>query len=319
MPVTNFCARPRLLGALTFGAALLAGVALSPTRGEAQSVPQAPSFTSARPVGMGNAFVGGGNSSGALFSNPAGLVTVGVYSLEVGYQRAGVQGDNSIGVSVIDSKTNPAIALGAGYAYTFGEGLSPSDNDNTSQHDISLAAAFPIVQQVLAVGVGGRYLSRFDGFGPPPADAEDEDAKGERLRAAGFTLDAGLVVNAGRMLSIGGAVRNLLVPEGFTIGRSYQAGLGLFVEGVHVEAEWIGETTADGSTFGNGVAAGIEYTLGSVPVRAGWNLAGLTEQHYVSAGIGWRSTEAGVDFGFRQNVSGIAEDRTFIFSLSGFL
>lgn len=272
-------------------------------------------FQSVRPLGMGNAFVGGGNSNGALYRNPAGIISAGVYSLEAGYQRSANL--NSFGTSIVDSKTNPQIAMGIGYAYSFGDGPTRIDDDDIARHDLRGAIAFPLVPQRVALGVGVHYSRFFAGFGPPPEDSEE--TRGPQIIDGGFSMDVGLMANLGRVFNIGIAAQRLLQPDGYPLGRAYAGGFGVFLGGAHFEVGWRGEERLRDGEFGNGVNVGLEYTIVTIPIRVGYDLDPRTEGNYISAGLGYRSDHAGADFGFRQNLSeGQSNDRMIGVSLSGY-
>jgi len=284
-------------------------------------------LTSPRAVAMGNAFVGGGNSTGALFHNPAGLVTAGIYALEIGYQNAGVDKTNSLGAAVIDAKTNPSIAAGAAYSYTFGSGPTDSPIDDVRDHAVRVGLAFPAVPQRLALGLGLRYENYRAGFAfdndPSEIDPDDSDVDpnaGDGIRNKAISLDLGVMAVASQNFLFGFAVQNVIQPESYTRGRVYAAGVGIFVESLHLELAYRGMQDPGGGSVKHGFSAGVEYTIDVVPIRAGFERNGLSEANYFSAGFGWRSQSAGFDAAYRQNLGAdLGFDRTFLFTVSGFL
>lgn len=268
-------------------------------------------FTSARQLGMGSAFVGGGNSNGALFTNPAGLVTAAVYSFEAGYMFGGGSDLNSVGASIVDSKTNPNVAAGFGYSYSFSNGETDSRLDNVGDHNIRGALGFPIIPRVLAVGLGAHYIMYNRGTF---IDAEGNEVD-ESYRA--LSLDVGVQAVAARTVSFGIAGRNLLQPREFVPPREVSGGIGVFVDALHIEAQYLARENEVVEQWDSGFAAGVEYTIAIIPIRLGYEREATLGDNFVTAGLGWRSEVAGADFAFRQNVDN-TDDRYISISAAGY-
>lgn len=265
---------------------------------------------SLRAFGMGDAFVAGGNSNGAIFHNPAGIVTASMYSAEAGYVFRDGNNSSAATASIIDSSTNPNI--GAGVAYTYGFGGAVDDVSSAiSDHDIRFALSSPAVPGRFSIGLGGRYMSVGGRF---PFDDEGNEVRSERDKA--FTMDVGVMALAG-IVTVGAAAQNLIQADDFNLPRRWTAGAGVLSGDFHVEAQYVGQSLAGGGTenVGHGFAIGAEYIAVSVPIRVGFSRDGLTDQNSISTGLGYRSQTFGVDAAFRQNLDE-NQERTFGGSLS---
>jgi len=269
-----------------------------------------------RAVGMGEAYAGGGNASGAIFHNPAGIITAGVYEGLAGWQLAGATDSNAIGVSIVDSKTNPNVAAAAAWSYVFANGDGDTRADDARDHHFRGALAFPVVPQRLSLGLGARYTSVRTGWS---LGSDGTESGGEAQRAKPFTFDAGLMASVNRNLVVGASFQNILQPDDAIEGRRYNAGIGVYLDALHVELAYAGEQSLTGSQTGHGVRAGAEYTLGPVPIRLGFSRNGLSEQNYVHGGLGYRSRTVGLDVALQQNVSGVPDDRLILISISGYM
>ncbi len=299
-----------------------------------------PEFTNPRVLGMGGAFTGGGNGLGALYHNPAGVLTAGVYEFDIGFQRTfGTEG-NAFGVGIADAKTNPSIAAAFAYSFAFGRdpalqrafdaaGDSLEDaNSRFRDHDIRGALAFPIVPQRVSIGAGLHYVHASRGSYSQDVSREvtieltDEngDPTGETqvqteitsddfvIRHSGLTLDAGIFALLSEEISFGFAARNLLKIDDWNQNRRLEAGIGGHFEALHVEAGWFAEQSDEGK-FESGANVGIEYSVVSAPLRLGYRYDGATGSHFLASGAGYRSEKVGVDIGFEQNMSNRPERR----------
>lgn len=269
-----------------------------------------------RAVGMGEAYAGGGNASGAIFHNPAGIITAGVYEGLAGWQLSGEPDGNAIGVQIVDSKTNPNVAAAASWSYVFANGDEDTRADDVRDHHFRGALAFPVVPQRLSLGLGARYTSVRTGWS---LGSDGTENGGEAERAKPFTFDAGLMASLSRNFILGASFQNILQPDDAIEGRRYNAGVGVYFDALHVELAYAGEASLTSNETGHGVRAGLEYTLGPAPLRAGFSRDGLSEQNYVHGGIGYRSRTFGMDLALQQNVSGTAGDRLIMLSINGYM
>lgn len=260
----------------------------------AQEQPQIASLTtrSVRPTGFGGAFVAGAAGNGALMSNPGGLDAVHLYALEASYGRATEAGPSAWGVSVVDSKTNPAFAGGVSYSRGSVGGDTSEKQDDYASQQFRLGLGLPLVEGALTLGVVGSYTTLTT---PKLSDTE----LGEDLSS--MSVDAGLHGVLGKMVMIGLTGRNLIESESIGLKREVAAGLGLMFGPLLLSGNWEGrpEQGADGA-MASGYAAGLEFSVETVPLRVGFRQEPVSGSQTVTGGIGWRSKESGLDFAFEQ-------------------
>jgi hypothetical protein len=117
---------------------------------------------------VGGAFVAGAAGNGALRSNAGGLAAVHLYALEATYGRATEAGPSAWGVSIVDSKTNPAFAGGVSYSRgSVGDDTTAKQDDYASQQ-IRLGLGLPLGEgdtrfaavfaQLKAAGYSGDFI-----------------------------------------------------------------------------------------------------------------------------------------------------------------
>lgn len=273
------------------------------------------------------AYIGGGSSNGALYANPAGLITTAVYSLEAGYQHATANSGNALHGSIVDSKTNGSLAAGFGYSFGFSPGEEGTDDDNVRDHDIRAGLAIPLVPQMLSLGAAAHFTARNRG-----RIATDDGEKDLTLR--GLTADVGLMATFNGQFALGVVGQNLIaVQNARDLQRGVGVGAGLFLGNFHLEAEYRGQyrhsisqpiagdpdgarETTTPADFGHGAAVGAEYVLGQIPLRVGYSHLPFG-QHRLGAGLGYRSQAFGMDAAYEQNLE-FSDDRRVTVSFSGY-
>lgn len=250
-----------------------------------------------RAAGMGEAFTSIANGTGGIYHNPAGVARAVMYSVDGLFEYT--PSGTILNASIVDSKTNPSLAAGAGYSYFFGR----DELSHLTGHDIRLALGIPVVPDRVAIGVGGRYLIMTDSSG----------AKDDQL-IKGFTLDAGLIFRLADMLHLGFAGKNLInvcdddprcrglapttVTGGLSLGRETS-----FMLSADVGFDL---TTREDAALNVGV--GAEYLIsGIIPIRAGFMHRGAIEHNYITFGGGWRSSAAGVDLSYQHDLQNSSE------------
>ena len=267
---------------------------------------QAQYLDSSRGAGMG-AVRGDPVGSSAVIYNPAGLSRALFYSAEAQYFRAQQERVNVAGITIVDSRTQPQLAVGVAYGYQF------SDKSAEIQHngqDVKLALAHAVIPERFHVGFGFRYVAVNRTYGDLE-DADDmemanmtEDLRPNLEALEGFTVDAGLLFSPSRSFHIGVVGHNLVDVESDAL--PVQAGGGIAYTGNPVVLALDG--LADFSRHPDGVkpvlAGGLEVLLGRlVPFRLGYKFDGVgtcdeaTNQceanHWVSGGIGFMSAPRG--------------------------
>ncbi len=205
--------------------------------------------------------------SSAVIRNPAGMARGSTYAAEGQFFR-GSDKINAAAINVVDSKTQPTMAVGVSYGYQFADGDVASEG-----HDVRLAAAHPAIPDQLSVGVGLHYLSIDRGKETPALD--------------GFTLDVGFLLSLSPEFHLAGMGHNLLDMDEPTLPRRVGGGLsytGLFVLAVDVLADL--DTHEDGPKAV--VNAGLEILLGeAVPIRLGYEHDGAEQTKWMSGGVGF--------------------------------
>lgn len=248
-----------------------------------------------RPSGMGMAYTAVGEGTGGIFFNPGGIASSMMYQVEGTYEYT--PSGSALNAAIIDSKTNPDVAAGVAYSYFFGRG----DYDALSGHDINLAIALPVIPDQISVGVGGRYMIVLG-----------EDLDGDSIDVMkGFTLNAGALFRASDMLQIGIAGRNLLnicKDDEICAGiapTNIAAGLSLSDRETFVLAADGGiDLTTDPDKVQPFFQVGAEYFAGAkFPLRLGYQRLEATSRNMLTAGLGLRMKAAGLDAGFRMDLS----------------
>lgn len=309
-------------------------------RDAARAVPS-PEVRGIRSMGMGDAFVGGGGGVSAVYSNPAAVISGAVYEGAATYIRSFGSDLNSLGVSLVDAKTNSSLAAGFGYSLGLGENAALQDLFDANaevvsstrarivDHDIHGVIALPVVPQRLSLGAGVHYYRHARGRwtqtvtertergtdGQTTVSLDDVD-ENYAVDDRGITLDAGVLALASDQFSLGFSVANLLNHEEIAGGRTFRGGAALFLESVHIEAEWRASTLADGG-LEHGAAVGLEAVIQQAPLRVGFRYQN-TDAMFLALGGGFRADRFGGDLAFEQNVRASA-DRRFGFSMSLFL
>ena len=236
----------------------------------------AQTFSEARAQGMGGAVHADPLGNSAMVSNPAGLARGYMYGLEAGYFRSGPGDVNAAGLNIIDSKTQPSLAMGLSYGYEFSDSKTKPGVDG---HDARLAFAHPMIPNQLSMGVGLHYM-HFNRTGGP-----------DDLKA--FTLDAGLVFSLTPGIHLGVAGQNLINTH--DAAAPMLAGGGLAYTGEYATLDF--DTMADFTTAGEAkpvFLGGIELLLGKiVPIRAGVERNQASEVTRISGGLGFTMAEEG--------------------------
>jgi len=254
---------------------LLALAAVVPVTAAAQ-VPLDP-----RSVGLAGAVRADPVANSALFGNPAGMARTYVYAAQAAYRRLGPNDTNSFGASIVDSKTQPSLAVGVGYAYEFADSGAPVEIES---HDARMAFSHALIPNQAFLGMGLRYL-RFD-------------RPGSALDASEFTLDAGAVISLSPTIHLGVNGENLLQTDEPTAPRRAGGGLAyttdVFVLDLDGFSEW-SDLDLDGKKTASFVfAGGAELFLAeAIPFRLGVERHQGAKETTVSGGIGFSTASEG--------------------------
>ena len=234
----------------------------------------AQTFGEARAQAMGGAVHADPVGNSSMVSNPAGLARAYMYGLEAGFFRSGPGDVNSAGLNIVDSKTQPSLAMGLAYGYEFSD---TKTKPSVEGHDARLAFAHPMIPNQLVAGVGLHYMHLNRSGGP------------DDLKA--FTVDAGLVFSASSALHIGLAGQNLLNTH--DPAAPMLAGGGVAYTGEFATLDF--DAMADFTTQEKAkpvYLGGLELMLGRVvPLRAGVEFNRATESTRISGGLGFTMAE----------------------------
>lgn len=257
---------------------------------------QAQIAETARGIAMGGAVRADPVGNSALISNPAGMARSYIYAGQGQYVRDST-GLNAVGGNVVDSKTNQALAVGAAYHFQW----ASDDDVSNDGHDVRLGFAHAFRPQVFHFGLGLRYLHLDRSVGDVKSEVRD------------FTLDAGLLYSPSPSVHLGLVGHNLIDAEDPSLPR--QAGGGIAFTGEHVTIDF--DALADFESHPDGpkplLAVGGEMLIGGViPLRGGYRYDGVTENNWLSGGLGFldtsRSKEGNqLNVAFRQNLSNTQE------------
>lgn len=289
----------KLLLPLLFIVATLGGMSAAFAE-EEESFQGRPEFYGGmRAAGAGGSHTAIASGTDAIYYNPAGVARAPMYVLDGAFSYT-PQG-SIVGAGIADSKINPQIAGGAAYNFYFGQG----ENKNLSGHDARIALAIPVVPERVSVGIGVRYLHIIDKSLP-----KIEDEKNSQALLAGFTGDVGVTVRAHDLVHLGLSGQNLLdhcsdddACRGTTPTR-INLGVGIGQETAFMASGRVALDLTSGPEPLFDFGVGAEYLVAQmIPLRVGFERRAFLEQNMITAGGGWRSEQAGVDFAYRHDLS----------------
>lgn len=234
----------------------------------------AQTFNEPRAQGMGGAVHADPLGNSAMFGNPAGLARAYLYGFEANFFRTGPGDVNAMGLNIVDSKTQPSLAMGIAYAYEFSD---PKTKPGVEGHDARMAFGHPLIPNQLALGVGLHYMHLNRTGGPPDLKA--------------FTLDAGLSFSMTSALHLGIAGQNLIQTD--DPAAPMLAGGGLAYTGSIATIAF--DTMTDFTTQDAPkpvFQGGLEIFLGKiVPVRLGFERNQAQEVTRISGGLGFTTAD----------------------------
>jgi hypothetical protein len=252
-----------------------------------------------RGAAMGTAVRGDPLGTSALEYNPAGMSRAYLYTLEGHYFRGGPGDRNVVGVAVVDSKTQPALAVGVGYGFEFTDGGADLE---VQGHDIKLGFASALVPKKVHAGLTLNYLT-YEFEGADPLD--------------GFTLDAGMLFSITPALHLGLVGHDLINLDHPSKPR--RAGGGVAYTGalltLDVDALVDFDSQDDPKPV---VATGLEILAAeTVPLRLGYEWDGARETQWVSGGVGFISsgqaaTGSQIGVTYRQSLD---DTKSFLFGV----
>ncbi|MBJ6761001.1 hypothetical protein JGU66_09510 [Myxococcaceae bacterium JPH2] len=262
---------------------MLSVLSVCPAAFAAEPAEELRTISSARAVGMGNAYRALGQGTEALQGNPAAMALFPAYRVEATGSWDTHTKDGYLGIGLMDSSTSK-LALGVDYHWVSLRGAG----SRASAHLSSLGAAVPLTQGVM-VGVIGRYLR----------------LSGQDRYANSTTLDVGALLRLSEAIVVGFSAHNLIDTHNAELTRYYSGHLGILAGTVTAAFDVRGDfTTRESSVFTyNG---GLEYVLDQVvPLRVGYTYDGFSRSSKLGLGLGFMSPGGGgIDLGYQHEFGG---------------
>ena len=256
-------------------------------------------FEGSRAAGAGHAHSAITSGVDNIYQNPAGTARAPMYVLDGNFTHtpAGL----IMGAGILDSMLNPQLAVGVSYNYFSGTG----DHEHLSGHDARAAVGIPVVPEQVSIGAGVRLLRITD----TTIDDSLEDVDDQYL-ISGLTFDAGVNIRASDLLHLGLVGRNLIdhcADDGRCTGATptrISAGIGAGDETMFLlSAEGTADLTSGDEPLFE-YAFGAEYLADqSIPLRIGYERRNYLDRHLITAGLGWRSEEFGIDAAYRHDLN----------------
>ena len=248
-----------------------------------------------RSLGMGEAYRASGAGNGAIYTNPAGISRLTMYSAEWMWLRL-PDGSDVFHVSAVDTKTQD-FGAGLGYSWT---------PDDTDEHDLRLALSYSAVPERLFVGSTMRYV-----FLDRPEGTANEHV---------VAFDVGLAAHLGAGFFLGAVAHNLIDDDALADASDRHFGFGASWEGAAtISADVLLDPARSGGDMLTYQAGGELLVAEQVPVRAGWTFSPATAAHTFSVGGGVMTPTGALEAAYRQRVDGGPEERTFSLSMKLFL
>jgi hypothetical protein len=267
-------------------------------------------YETPRSLAMGGALRALGNGTTAIFVNPANMPLTQLYHIDASGQFT-PEATRAIGTATaVDSITSSKrIAGGA----SFSGGLIDPDGLNRVFTDFRSAAAYPFGDRFF-LGAGFRYLRMIqDGFGllDNAATKKYSPVSGGLLDTTGqrdafvdtFTFDVGATVRIGDSVHIGIVGQNLTHPGNTLLPTTAGGGIGYGNKDFSIEIDGLADFDSWTSVTGRFMAGGEYLAANKVPLRLGYQYDQGAGVHSVSGGIGYVSTEVGVEVGVRRTLS----------------
>lgn len=282
-------------GNRNFGPALVAFTALTAASFGTAPAQAREDGAPAAALGAGDAVRASATGAAGLYFNPAGMGMNHQYSFEAGYSYTRDQPGHAVGASAVDSKTNPALAMGMAYTFI----TSEEGGGSRSGHRIrgGLAAGHAWDSVAFSVGVGIHYLNLKREFAAL-ADPLNKDP-------SFLTIDAGVIIEVMRVVRLGVVGQNLIDTK--TVSEApRKVGIGLTAILGKVEISF--DTDLDLQTAPNNkptpsYAFGTQALLGgSVVTRTGFVLDNILDEKRLTMGLGYVSKVVAGDIGVAKAV-----------------
>ena len=240
---------------------------------------------SPRAMGMGGAVAGDPMVNSALVYNPAGMARAMVYSAQGQFFRSAPAGLNSVGANVVDSKSQPRLAMGVAYGYVFSDSDAPV---TVNGHDVRLGVASPMnARGNLTVGLTLHYLHldrETNTEATPPSGLASRPLVEDFKR---LTADVGLLWSLNETVHVGLVGYNLIETGNPELPRQAGGGLGFTVGQASVDLDLLGDFDSAEKTE-MVVRGGMELLLADIlPLRGGFILDKAHDRTIATGGVGF--------------------------------
>ena len=234
----------------------------------------------------------------ALHLNPAGMAQVRQYAMEVGYNFLEDGPGHVLVASAVDSKTNPALAMGVSYAHIFSE-QNGRDRDGFGVR-AGLGTGYRNQSFGFSLGVSGYMLKLTRGLADDEENEETDDIDN-------ISMDAGVILEIMQRFRMGFVARNLFhtddarMLEEPNAEKSLGVGLAAGVDMLElsVDADFgVNEKWTD-------VRVGAQYLLmGAMVLRLGASFEDVEnvlgqQRKDIAFGVGYVSPVVAADLGMR--------------------
>ncbi len=215
---------------------------------------------------MGLAGVSSAVKNEAVHVNPAALTADPSYTLDFTSSLSLDVKHYPVGINLYDGVTNHFLCTHIGFVF--------ANEENGRHYSFRLGLGVPIVDKILSVGVGGKWIW---------ASLKDKDATHK------LGLDVGLLIEPGAGIRLGFAVKNVAERYLDEHGKS-------FTSGVSWNSKWV-VIAADYTLYyalpltgeekkGSSVQTGLQINIAWFILRGGYRYGDYDDSHAVTAGLG---------------------------------
>ncbi len=261
----------------------------------------------AESLGVGDTTRANAWGGGAIYLNPAALMRVNVLVVETAYSYLDGKDGHNFGLSVVDAKTNPDLALGTAYNY-FTTAPGGVDRDG-SQFRLALATGYRSDDVHLYAGIGVRWLDLAIGRD------DDDDGVTENNDINSWTADAGLLLEFDRKIRFAVVGQNLIDTKTSEAPRILGLGMAFVFGTLDVSANLDMDISSESSRVVSTWGLGADLTvLEAAHLRAGFIRDEVYDAERMAFGLGWTSTDVAIDLGYATNIADPTE-MTFAVSI----
>lgn len=238
-----------------------------------------------RAVGLAGAVDAISMGTTGLYYNPAGMLMNSQYAINAGYAFSGGANAHTARFSIVDSKTNPMIAGGVGYSFTYCYGHPYQTQTHTFKG--AIAGKFGNKKYQGSVGIIFDYQNQ--NFGPNTG------------ANTGLTFTVGTEMTVSGVFHTAVVVRNLR-RLGESTPRRVEIGTGVTYKFVNIDTDIIFDVDSKSSTT-TSFAFSSEFITNGFSIRAGFNLDRVIGSKMIGAGLGYAGKWVGFDVGYNHDLS----------------